>query len=249
MGKKSGIEWTDATWSPVTGCTKVSPGCERCYAERMAKRFGWPWEVITHKNRLADPIHWKRPRLIFVASLGDLFHEAVPDFFVSEVFHTMLVAHWHTFLILTKRPKRVLPWLDLREWPGNVWIGVSIENQQAANERIPILLRVPTPNRFISCEPLLGPIDLGGAMPCGDCCDIEAGHIDHAFWSQVVPPIRWVIAGGESGHGARPCDLDWLRSLRDQCKEYRVPFFLKQLGGFPDKRGGNQALLDGQLWV
>lgn len=228
MGAKSKIEWTDATWSPVTGCTRVSPGCERCYAERMAKRFGLSWEVTLHPGRLADPFKWKKRRRIFVCSQGDLFHEDVPLDFVGKVLSVMAANPRHTFLLLTKRPKRMAFWS-----PGfgeNVWLGVSIEDQRTADDRIPILLQILAAFRFVSCEPLL-----------------ERVSLRRYLWDWEHR-LDWVIAGGESGYGAKPCEPNWFRLLRSQCGVYGVPFFLKQLGGFPNKRGGDLALLDGKPW-
>jgi len=285
MGDRSAIEWTEATWNPVTGCSKVSPGCTNCYAERLSLRFGWskhPWSaahaaenVVLHPERLDRPLRWRRPRMIFTCSMGDLFHERVPFEFVSRVFQIMDACRQHTFQILTKRPERMADWFAATKvegpdftglaavsmpdsmfttltdaWPlPNVWLGTSVEDQRRADERIPHLLRCPAAVRFLSAEPLLGAIDLGRACSCGYYCDESVGHVDHPFWTPGhATPIHWVIAGGESGPGSRPCELEWLRSIRDQCAAAGVPFFLKQLGGHPNKRGHDDALLDGRLW-
>lgn len=231
MANASSIEWTDATWNPVTGCTKVSPGCKHCYAERWARRlmamknprFSHGFEVVLHRDIADLPLRWRRSRLVFVNSMSDLFHESVPLDFIQTIFLTMQQAHWHTFQVLTKRAERLLEVAGSLVWPENVWMGVSVESQDWA-WRVDCLRQVPAAVRFLSCEPLLGPlaIDLRG--------------------------IHWVILGGESGPGARPIDLDWARDIRDECQKDRVPFFLKQLGGVRDKRGKDSALLDGQLW-
>lgn len=287
MSDKTGISWTDATWNPIRGCSRVSEGCRNCYAEAMAGRCcdpGQPYEglvklVVKEKvlrrdfadgrvelskretretrwtgevrfvaDHLSDPLRWRRPRKIFVNSMSDLFHESLTNEQIAAVFGVMATAPRHTFQVLTKRARRMrewFEWVDLRcehglamfpnddkdwrarqmlfsasrragvelphhhggAWPlPNVWLGVSVENQAAADERIPELLRTPSALRFLSCEPLLGPLDV----------------------SPHLGPMHWVITGCESGAGARPCDVEWLRSLRDQCAEADVPFFLKQ---------------------
>lgn len=229
------IEWTDVTWNPVTGCSKVSEGCRNCYAERMSHRFGWtekPWNdqytvenVKLHPERLEQPLKWKKPRMVFVNSMSDLFHEEVPFEFISKVFHTMWLADEHIFQILTKRPKRMLEYfsrLGANPLPlPNVWVGVSVENQEAANERIPLLLETPAAVRFLSCEPLLGPVDL--SMFLENRIDVT---------DEVLPLIDWIIVGGESGPNARTMHPDWVRSLRDQCQEAGVAFFFKQWGEY-----------------
>ena len=247
------IEWADEVWNVVTGCTKVSAGCKNCYAERMAKRlggrFGYPpapdqFKVTLHPEQLKLPLRWKKPRRVFVNSMSDLFHEDVPDDFIDNVFVYMKMAHAHTFLILTKRPERMLKWFtrwtvggwdtpgiikhnaetifgenstsSSITWPrSNIWLGVSVEDQKTANERLPILAQIPAAKRFVSCEPLLGPID---------------------FISDSYARFDWVIVGGESGPGARPMDLEWAESIVTQCEVVGIPVFVKQLGGFPDKR-------------
>lgn len=263
------IEWTEATWNPVTGCTKVSQGCKNCYAERLAPKVfaGQVVEVNTtppkhpemkasafrprvftdvrcHPERLDAPLHWKKPRRIFVNSMSDLFHEDVPDEFIDQVFAIMARAPQHTFQILTKRPARALAFLkdDVREdyitdyWRAdepdretwslmlplkNVWLGVSVEDQPTADERIPLLLQTPAAVRFLSCEPLLGPIDLQ--------------RTNRWPAAEYITQIDWVIAGGESGPKARPSHPDWFRSLREQCAAASVPFFFKQWGEWGDE--------------
>jgi protein gp37 len=238
MSLGSGIEWTDATWNPVTGCTKVSPGCVNCYAEAFAERWrGVPghhfekgFDVQLRPERLSLPLKWRKSQRIFVNSMSDLFHEAVPDDFIQAVFTTMAQATHHTFQVLTKRAARMNTLLS--RWAGegltlrsgygvklpNVWLGVSVENQVTANERIPLLLNTPAAVRFLSCEPLLGPVDLL-QLP-------ELLRPDHG--------LHWVIVGGESGPKARPMDPDWVRLIRDQVApaEPKVAFFFKQWGEF-----------------
>ena len=248
MSDKSAIEWTDATWNPVTGCSKVSPGCANCYAEsyteRMAGRPGWvpefrPWtpanaayNVRLHPERLNVPLGWREPRMVFVNSMSDLFHELVPFEFIVQVFDVMRRTPRHTYQVLTKRPERLAtlmgslaaaagPWI---EWPlPNVWIGTSIENDRWT-VRADHLRAMPGDwTRFLSCEPLLGP------LPSLDLTDLD-----------------WVIVGGESGIGHRPIDPAWVRDIRDRCVEAGVAFFFKQWGGRTPKSGGR--LLDGRTW-
>lgn len=253
---RTNIEWATHTWNPVTGCTKVSEGCRNCYAERMVQRLGsrvharevlpngdGTWRdgedlpfgrVAWHHNRLDQPLHWRKPRRVFVCSMSDLFHPDVPDTFIRAVFTTMAVSRRHTFLVLTKRPERMLAlkrhWaevgLTIREGFGavlpNVWLGVSVENQATADERIPHLLQTPAAVRFVSCEPMLGPIALWHRM--------YGGHLLNMAPVVNGPGLQWVICGGESGPGARPMHPDWARSLRDQCAAAGVPFFFKQWG-------------------
>jgi len=231
MALRSSIEWTQSTWNPVTGCSKVSPGCLHCYAERLSyrlkrmgnARYASGFRVTLHDDLLQLPSRWREPRLVFVNSMSDLFHEAIPFEFIQSVFSTIQATPWHTFQVLTKRATRLAEVAAKLPWPDNLWIGVSVEKQDYV-WRADCLRSLPTLVRFISCEPLLGSIKL----PLQD--------------------IRWVIAGGESGPEARQMDLDWARSLRDQCLAAGVPFFLKQLGGAVDKRGREQAILDGRLW-
>ena len=211
MASTTAIEWTEATWNPVTGCDRVSPGCARCYALRIAERFrgtvNFPdgFAVTLRPERLQLPLRWRRPRKIFVNSMSDLFHESVPIEFIREVFDTMRLASWHQFQVLTKRSKRLRELAPSLDWPNNVWMGVSVENQRWT-ERIDDLRTVPAAVRFLSIEPLVGSVVLN------------------------LDGIDWVIVGGESGPGARPMRLDWALSVRDQCLTARVPFFFKQWG-------------------
>lgn len=232
MADRSAIEWTEATWNPVTGCSKVSPGCAHCYAETLSIRFGWsakPWlpanaaeNVILHPERMDQPLRWRRPRLVFVNSMSDLFHEHVPLHFIRSIFDVMIEADRHTFQILTKRPDRLVALAARLEWPPNVWIGVSIENRRWI-DRADALREVPAAVRFISAEPLLGPLD-----------------------GLNLQGIDWLIAGGESGTRHRVVDEEWIRQLRDLCHGQRVPFFYKQFGGRTPKAGGRR--LDGREW-
>ncbi len=257
------IEWCEETWNPIIGCSHVSPGCDNCYAERMAGRLAnmqsltnygqvvkWKesekysdypigtWNGRTHlvESALEKPFHWKKPRTIFVCSMGDLFHESVPFEWIQEVWDVMASNPQHTFLVLTKRPERILPFFrymgsrckdagfdsvpsqsdDMLNYLypiDNVWLGVTAENQQQADKRIPILLQIPAAKRFVSVEPMLGPVDL-------DTITIPIERLD------------WVIVGGETGTGARPMHPDWVRSIRDQCVSAGVPFFFKQWGEY-----------------
>ncbi len=254
---KSKIEWTDATWNPATGCTKISAGCQNCYAERMSKRlaarFGYPadepFRVTLHPDRLDEPLRWNKPRKIFVCSMGDLFHWDVGYSFAVRVWKTMAACPQHTFCILTKRPLSMEVMLDTQREQGacvlnNVWLGTSVENQEAADERIPHLLKTPAAVRFLSLEPLLGPVDLGAALsPCDGCGNQgstlyipeEAGAslcLDACTQNgDDGPVIDWVIVGAETGPGARPMDPDWARDIRDQCKAAELPFFFKKMSG------------------
>ncbi len=230
MGKTT-IEWADKVWNPVTGCTKVSEGCRNCYAETMAKRF-WkerPFsEVRCHEERITEPFRWRSLCRIFVNSMGDLFHQDVPDDFILKVFTVALAAQSHVFMILTKRPQRMYKFIDQypqAPWIGlkNLWLGVSVEDQKSADERIPILLQIPAAIRFVSVEPMLGAVDLKQYL-VGDCRAAENASRNDRMG------LDWVICGGESGPGARPMYPDWARSLRDQCQAAGVPFFFKQWG-------------------
>ena len=258
MSDKSSISWCDATWTPVLGCTRVSAGCEHCYAEQLSARLErmgresyrgltralpngevrWSGTVRTLPERLDWPLKWKTPRRIFVTSMADLFHEQVPDEFLDDVFARMAWTHWHTYQVLTKRPERMRDYLDTGmrhtpviaamnrfanaggvalRWPlPNVWLGTSVEHQAAADERIPLLLQTPAAVRFLSCEPLLGPVEL----PLAD------------------GGINWVIVGGESGSGHRPLQVEWLESIVEQCQFFDVPVWVKQDSGpRPDQWG------------
>jgi protein gp37 len=230
MGDQSAIEWTDATWNPVTGCTKVSPGCKHCYAERLAARlqamrnprYRNGFALTLQHDQLTLPLRWRDPRRIFVNSMSDLFHEDVPEEFIRRAFQIMAQAHWHVFQVLTKRAKRLGELAPRLPWPSNVWQGVSVENARYAS-RIADLVRVPAAVRFLSVEPLLGPIP----------------HLP-------LDGIAWVIVGGESGPGHRPIQPEWVRAIRDQCAHAGVAFFFKQWGGTRPKAGGR--MLDGQEW-
>ena len=230
MSTYSSIEWTDVTWNPVTGCTKISHGCKHCYAERMAKRlrkmgarkYHKGFSVAVHESALGDPLTWKQPRLVFVNSMSDLFHQAVPAAFIESVFDVMNRAPRHTFQVLTKRPHRVVRMTERLRWAPNIWLGVSIESEQWL-DRLPLLKETGAHVKFLSLEPLLGPLP-----------DMELGG------------INWVIVGGESGPGARPMEAEWVRDIRDQCARNRVPFFFKQWGGVFKKRTGRT--LDNRVW-
>jgi protein gp37 len=263
----SHMQWTDETWNPTTGCTKISPGCAHCYIEttppfRMAGRKFVKGHIplLLHADRLDKPLHWKKPRRVFVNSLSDLFHEDVPDEFIDRVFAVMALCPQHTFQVLTKRAERMAGycarshrrtqesaaeagWISKGDgfrcaaWPWplpNVWLGVSCEDQQRADERIPWLLKAPAAVRFISAEPLLGPIDFRRAWR-HDGCGYDAGGLE-LYCSGCGEPGKiadWVIVGGESGRGARPCNVAWIRSIIDQCKAAGVACFVKQLGSKP----------------
>lgn len=230
MGAKSGIEWTEATWNPVTGCTKVSSGCKNCYAERMAKRLkamGQPnyangFEVTVHPHVLELSLRWKRPQMVFVNSMSDLFHRAVSSDFISEVFDVMNQAHWHVFQVLTKRSERLNSMGSMLSWVDNIWAGVTVENGDYVF-RIDDLRDCGAGTKFLSLEPLLGPLP-----------DLDLEGID------------WVIVGGESGPGARPMNEDWVVDIRDQCLAQSIPFFFKQWGGVNKKKAGR--LLQGRIW-
>ncbi len=236
----SKIEWTDRVWNPVTGCTKVSAGCKNCYAERFAGRNMGQWkdrdfgDVRTHEERLNAPLHWQKPAKIFVNSMSDLFHKDVPFDFIDRVFLVMASTLHHTYQILTKRPDRMLEYLSTskhrtrsHDWSRitplpNVHLGISVENQKAADERVSLLLRCPSAVRFLSCEPMLGPVQVFDEM--------TAELLFHSGNDYEPGAIDWIICGGESGPGARPMHPDWARSLRDQCKVAAVPFHFKQWG-------------------
>nr|EES53247.1 MAG: phage Gp37Gp68 family protein [Leptospirillum ferrodiazotrophum] len=230
MANDSAIEWTNSTWNPVTGCTKVSPGCKHCYAERMAARlkemgiakYQDGFLPTLHPEALSIPLKWKKPQVIFVNSMSDLFMDEIPDDFIGSVFDVMEKAHWHTFQVLTKRSDRLINLSPTLSWTDNVWMGVSVENTDYTF-RIDHLRRTGARTKFLSIEPLLGPIpslDLSG--------------------------IDWVIVGGESGPGARPMKEEWVREILDQCQKANVPFFFKQWGGEQKKKAG-RALL-GRTW-
>jgi protein gp37 len=259
----SKIEWTDETWNPITGCTPISPGCERCYAKKLAEgprlrgRFGYPADKpfrpgTLHADKLAAPLKWRKPRRVFVCSMGDLFHEDVSDEHIAAVFGVMAACPQHTFQVLTKRPEQMRAWFEWlmsfpdpfekiinaaddeyvfgnqffpgpNPWPlPNVWLGVTAEGQQRADERIPTLLQIPAAVRFVSVEPMLTAIDASSWWR-GDVVPIVGEH-------RPPPGPDWVICGAENGPGARPMDLQWARDLRDQCQAAGVPFFFKGAG-------------------
>jgi protein gp37 len=230
MAQASTIEWTEATWNPVTGCTKISPGCKFCYAERMANRlramgkarYQNGFRVTLHDDALEAPLRWRSPKTIFVNSMSDLFHEDVPADFIQKCFSVMTKASQHTFQVLTKRPERAAQLQATLTWPSNVWLGTSVESEQYLH-RIDEVCRVPAAVRFLSVEPLLSPIP---QLP------LEGVHL--------------VIVGGESGPGARAMNVEWVREIRDRCLSRNVPFFFKQWGGVNKKRSGR--ILDGRTW-
>lgn len=229
MGQ-SKIEWTESTWNPITGCTKVSPGCKNCYAERMALRlqamgqanYVNGFDLTLHEHMLERPLQWKKPQLIFVNSMSDLFHKDVPLEYIQRVFDVMRRAHWHNFQVLTKRSERLFEISHEIVWPENVWMGVSVETQKYTY-RIEHLRKTGARTKFLSLEPLLGPL------------------------SQLnLESIDWVIVGGESGPKARPIKREWVTGIRDHCLSANVPFFFKQWGGRNKKKTGR--LLDGRTW-
>lgn len=230
MAQDSGIEWTESTWNPVTGCSKVSPGCGHCYAERMAQRLQMMgqrnyrngFELTLQPHILHLPLRWRKPKTIFVNSMSDLFHEDVPMLFISRVFDVMRRAHWHRFQVLTKRAQRLARIQSRLQWTANIWMGVSVENE-SYRSRIDALRSTGASVKFLSLEPLLGPLP-----------DLDLDGID------------WVIVGGESGARARPMDPAWVVDLRNQCQAARVPFFFKQWGGKNKKITGR--ILEGETW-
>ena len=246
MGERSQIEWTDATWNPTTGCTKVSTGCDHCYAERLAKgrlrgrylarspvvvseaQNHDPFAVRVWPDRLSQPARWRDPRMVFVNSMSDLFHKHIPQTFVRSVFEVMLEVDHHIYQVLTKRPARAVRFwrsnrhlFQRRAIPSHIWLGTSVENQDV-DYRVRHLTEMPAEVRFLSCEPLLGPLELN------------------------LTGVHWVIAGGESGPEYRPMRREWVESIRDQCHRADVPFFFKQWGGRTPKAGGRQ--LHGRTW-
>ena len=239
MSDRSSIEWTEATWNPVTGCDRISAGCDNCYALALSKRLkamgaskyqndgdprtsGPGFAVTVHPSALDQPLKWSAPRLVFVNSMSDLFHARVPPSFIAKVFEVMHSTPQHTYQVLTKRPLRAARLAPELPWPANVWIGVSVEDLRVAH-RVDHLRRVPAAVRFLSCEPLLGSLDT-----------LDLSDID------------WVIAGGESGPNYRPMDMRWARGIRDSCQSQDVPFFFKQWGGRTPKTRGRE--LDGRVW-
>ena len=249
MSQHSAIGWIEATWNPVTGCSHVSPGCEHCYAETLSLRMGWsklPWtnqnaaaNVLLHEKRLAEPLRWKTPRRVFVNSMSDIFHERVPPEFVARMFRIMAEAERHIFQILTKRPERMLAWftewlpeassgeMPARLWPlSNVWLGVSVEDQRRANERLPLLLETPAAVRFVSFEPLLGRVEFAEFARTGQ--------------------LHWAITGGESGRDYRESEVEWTANIVATCDQYGIAPFVKQDSG---PRPGKQGRLSDALWA
>ena len=241
VSSASAIEWTEMTWNPVTGCDRVSPGCDHCYAQTLARRLkamgnpryqkdgrprtsGPGFGVTMHWDKLEEPLTRKKPTMYFVNSMSDLFHDKVSDKFIDRVFAVMASSPQHTYQVLTKRPRRMASFTAKRKVPSNVWLGTSVEDQEWADRRVPLLLQVPAEVRFLSCEPLLGPVDI----------------------TPWLDSLSWIIVGGESGPGFRAMDVDWARSLRDQCVDAGVPYFFKQWGGRTPKAGGR--LLDEKTW-
>jgi len=244
MSDQSSIEWTDSTWNPVRGCTKISPGCKNCYAETFTERWrgvpGHPYEqgfdLRLVPEKLDEPLRWQKPRRIFVNSMSDLFQDGVDSEFITKVFSVMAAADWHTYQVLTKRPLRMFRYIESHKatlskmaevWPiPNIWLGVSVENQEYANSRIPTLLKTPAAKRFVSYEPALGPVDFRPWL---------------TVTRQRDRMLDWIIAGGESGPGARPFDIRWARYAIQQCKAAGVPCFVKQMGSQPQTRNDQVA--------
>lgn len=230
MAANSKIEWTESTWNPITGCTKISSGCQNCYAERMAYRLqamGQPnykngFKLTLHEEALEIPLHWKKPKMIFVNSMSDLFHKDVPFDFIQQVFEVMGNAYWHTFQVLTKRSERLKETSSKLRWADNIWMGVSIEND-TNRDRLGNLVACHSAVKFLSLEPLLGPL-----------------------YNLDLTKVDWVIAGGESGPGARIIKEEWVTDIRNQCISANVPFFFKQWGGVRKKKNGR--LLEGFVW-
>ncbi len=246
------IEWCDEVWNPVTGCTKIRTGCTNCYAEGIAKRF---WgnrkftDVQCHSDRLEQPMHWRKPRKIFVCSMGDLFHEDVPFKFIDDVFSVMIQASHHKFILLTKRPQRMKEYFDsiytdnerydgfpLCKMLNHIWLGVSVSTQKDADEMIPVLLQIPATVRFVSMEPMLTKINISE--------DIQG--FEHGNWHKKRPSLDWVICGCESGQNRRHIDIDRIRNLKNQCVEAGVPFFLKQME--INGKVVKMPELDGKVW-
>lgn len=268
MSDGTKIEWTDATWNPITGCSVTSPGCKHCYAMKLAgtrlkhhpSRAGltidtnngpvWNGDVRFNEQWFDQPMRWRRPRMVFVCAHGDLFHESVPNTWIDLVFSAMALSPQHIFQVLTKRASRMRDYIDSRSFSKyplpNVWLGVSVENQEAADERIPLLLDTPAAVRWISAEPLLGPVDLNRIL-----VNRERGlhgsalheHHDDCYYSSECQ-LDWVVVGGESGEHARPMHPDWARSLRNQCEAAGVPFFFKQWGEWTEEDPGETAHKD-----
>jgi protein gp37 len=273
MSDNTKIEWSDATWNPVTGCTEVSPGCDHCYAKTFAERWrGTPghhfengFDLTLRPERLEQPLKWKKPRRIFVNSMSDLFHEGIPEHVIADVWDVMRRTPQHTYQILTKRHGRMRslinrwspitgspPWVFTGPWPlPNVWLGCSVEDQKWAGIRIPALLDTPAAVRFLSCEPLLGPLDVTEWLH-ESVCPIKTEDVCTCDPADCEVRVDWLIVGGESGSGARPMHPDWARSLRDQCTVAGVPFHFKQWGEWsPRNEPWRSATYDSRpaVWI
>ena len=232
MAKDSKIGWTNHTWNPVSGCTKVSPGCDNCYAEALTKRWGRSFDLALKPHKLREPVKWEEPAFVFVNSMSDLFHRDIPDEYLRQIWDVMLEANQHIYQVLTKRTHRMaykIAQLGLPT-PEHIWLGTSVENQKFADNRIPALLSIDAPVRWLSCEPLLGPLDL---WPYLEWRQADGASID------------WVVTGGESGPGRRPAHPDYFRNIRDQCYSAGVSFYHKQGNAY---RSGDDRLLDGRTW-
>jgi protein gp37 len=269
--KNNGISWTQETWNPIVGCSKVSSGCKNCWAERQARLHyhhifpdGWDGHVEVFFNRMEQPLHWRKPRKIAVGLMGDLFHPDIPVYFQESVFRIAISANQHTFQFLTKRANTMSQRIPIimnrifgapENWimPGNIWLGVSVENQATADARIPLLLQTPAAVRFVSAEPMLGPINLRPFW--GLECIHEDSYIEPDTNANIckncenVPNLDWIIMGGESGHGARPIHPDWVRSIRNQCQASSVPFHFKQWGEWAYLDWRHEIPAGGDAWV
>ena len=230
------IEWLEwpgyraYSWNPITGCTPKSEACLNCWAKTVSSRFGRDFKITVHLDRFDEPVHWKKPRSVFVCSVSDLFHESLEDGIIENILNTIARHQDNIWFILTKRPKRMIEIIEkdylpeeFKETFNNTWFGITAENQARLDERLPFLIQIPSEKRYISAEPLLGSINI----PDG---------------------ISWIICGGESGEGCRPMRIEWARWVRDQCIEKNIPYYLKQLGGFPNQHHRKEAILDGRLW-
>jgi len=268
MGSATGITYVDRTWNPVSGCSHVSEGCRHCWAEvmthRLAGRFperyggltnargGWTGEVRCHADRLEQPLQWRKPMRVFVCSQADLFHDEVPTEFIERMWSVMAEASQHQFLVLTKRPERLHRWSRWHRQHGswnmlaNVWLGVSVENQETANERIPLLLQVPAAVHWVSAEPLLGPIRLGKVLYTDDMFEYHAEVPGGAYELVGQSPLDWLVVGGESGPHHRPCQVEWIESIVNQCRAAGVPVWVKQDSG---PTPGKQGRIPDDLWA
>ncbi|TQV85221.1 phage Gp37/Gp68 family protein [Exilibacterium tricleocarpae] len=285
MADKTGIEWTDTTWNPIRGCSRVSEGCRNCYAETVANRFKrsgqpyhgliakggqWNGEVKLVDYKLEDPLHWIKPRRVFVNSMSDLFHEKVPEDYIWNVFAVMALTPRHTFQILTKRPERMLKFMqhlnsspdylgdvaaqyveydkipEHKHWPPrNIWLGVSVEDQLTADYRIALLMESPAAVRWVSIEPMIGGVNLKKIA-------VGGGYVDALIGARPAwHPLDWVVVGGESGHNARPMQADWVRNIRDQCADTKTAFFFKQWGAWAPNwyNDDNGNMIPGSEWL